>query len=186
MSSSTLSTRGFCSHLLGVRVPVTKTATVLSKATSTATKIESIANSTVIKLEPTTVVRTVTQNVTEYSTSTLVTSQESIAAALDIKKALDSALAAANLTQSDLSSSTYASLQACLTTVLSSGGLPEGYSCLTESGKDGSELESTLNTILEQVSILSHRSSLTTTFSSLTLGSTVRRYLAQHDPLRNL
>jgi len=131
---------------------VTKTATVLSTATINAQKTETVANSTIIKLQPTVLVQTVTQNITQYSTSTLITSESSITAALDIKKAIDSALAAANLTQSSLSASTYASLEACLSTVLSSGGLPEGYSCLTESGKDGSELESTLNTILEQVS----------------------------------
>lgn len=137
---------------------VTKTAAHVSTATSTVTRTDTVINAnsatetkTVIKLEPTTIVRTVTDNVTELHTSTLVTSQESIEAALDIKKAIEQALAAANLTQSALSQSTYASLEACLSTVLTSGGLPDGYSCLTESGKDGSELESTLNTILEQV-----------------------------------
>ncbi|GAA6006298.1 hypothetical protein JCM11491_002100 [Sporobolomyces phaffii] len=149
-------------------VTLTKTAQVVSTATSTATKIETVANSTIIKLEPTTIVRTVTQNVTEVQTSTLITSQESTAAALDIKKALDAALAAANLTQSSLSASTYASLESCLTTVLSSGGLPEGYSCLTESGKDGSELESTLNTILEQFVGILPNTILSAIFDSVT------------------
>ncbi|GAA5959546.1 hypothetical protein JCM3765_002366 [Sporobolomyces pararoseus] len=149
-------------------VTITKTALKVSTATATATKIESVANSTVIKLEPTTIVRTVTQNVTEVQTSTLITSQESIAAALDIKKAIDSALAAANLTQSSLSASTYASLEACLSTVLTSGGLPEGYSCLTESGKDGSELESTLNTILEQFVGILPNQILSAIFDSVT------------------
>ncbi|GAA5897420.1 uncharacterized protein JCM6883_006693 [Sporobolomyces salmoneus] len=144
---------------------ITKTAAHLSTATSTVTQV---ANSTIVKLEPTTIVRVITQNVTEIQTSTLITSQESINAALDIKKAIDSALAAANLTQSSLSASTYASLEACLSTVLSSGGLPEGYSCLTESGKDGSELESTLNTILEQFVGILPNTILSAIFDSVT------------------
>ncbi|GAA5852696.1 hypothetical protein JCM3766R1_006307 [Sporobolomyces carnicolor] len=156
-------------------VTITKTAAHVSTATSTVTRTDTVINAnsttetkTVIKLEPTTIVRTVTDNVTELHTSTLVTSQESIEAALDIKKAIEQALAAANLTQSALSQSTYASLEACLSTVLTSGGLPDGYSCLTESGKDGSELESTLNTILEQFVGILPNTILSAIFDSVT------------------
>ncbi|GAA5853392.1 hypothetical protein JCM5353_009036 [Sporobolomyces roseus] len=149
-------------------VTLTKTATVLSTATINAQKTETVANSTIIKLQPTTLVQTVTQNVTQVSTSTLITSESAIGVALDIKKAIDSALAAANLTQSSLSASTYASLEACLSTVLTSGGLPQGYSCLTESGKDGSELESTLNTILEQFVGILPNTILSAIFDSVT------------------
>ncbi|GAA6061013.1 hypothetical protein JCM10212_001069 [Sporobolomyces blumeae] len=149
-------------------VTITKTATLVSTAQSTATKTATVANSTIIELKPTTVVQYVTQNVTEVQTSTLITTDSAVAASLDIKKAIDSALAAANLTQSSLSASTYASLQECLSTVLESGGLPDGYSCLSAGGKDGSELTGTLNTILEQFVGILPNSILSAVFDSVT------------------
>lgn len=89
--------------------------------------------------------------ITSLQTQTIYTNDSlASAAALNIQKALESAFAAANLSQSDLDASTTASLQACLTTVLAAGGMPDGYSCLTSSGADSAGLTSTLNTILEQ------------------------------------
>ena len=73
-------------------------------------------------------------------------------AALNIKEALEKAFAAAGLSLDELDGATTKSLEKCLTTVLAAGGLPEGYSCLTSTGKDGTDLTDTLNTILEQVS----------------------------------
>jgi methionine-rich copper-binding protein CopC len=52
-------------------------------------------------------------------------------AALNIQEAINSAFAAVNLSQQGLDNATVAALEACLTTVLASGGLPDGYSCLT-------------------------------------------------------
>jgi len=100
-------------------------------------------------------VRTITQNVTSVATSTLITTSDAVAASLDIKQALDEAFAAANLSQNSLDAATTEALEQCLTTVLASGGLPDGYSCLTSSGATSAGLQDTLNTILEQVR-LSH------------------------------
>lgn len=96
---------------------------------------------------------TVTQNVTELqvSTSTIITTSDAVAASLNIKQALDEAFAAANLSQSGLNSTTTAALEKCLTEVLAAGGMPNGYSCLTATGSDSAGLQTTLNTILEQV-----------------------------------
>ncbi|GAA5823240.1 hypothetical protein JCM11251_007535 [Rhodosporidiobolus azoricus] len=128
----------------------TATATVLSTETATANVTQTIANSTIVVLQPTTLVRTVTQNVTSVQTSTLITTSDAIAASLNIQQALDDAFAAANLSQSSLDEATRASLMDCLETVLAAGGMPDGYSCLTSTGKDSAGLTSTLNTILEQ------------------------------------
>ena len=53
-------------------------------------------------------------------------------AALDIQKAIESALSAVKLSETGLDAKTVASLESCLSTVLSSGGLPAGYACLTK------------------------------------------------------
>lgn len=53
------------------------------------------------------------------------------AAALDIQQALADAFAAVGLSESGLNKETVSALEACLSTVLQSGGLPSGYSCLT-------------------------------------------------------
>ncbi|BGP18613.1 hypothetical protein JCM10213_004246 [Rhodosporidiobolus nylandii] len=131
-------------------VTLTATSTLLSTATANLTRTETIANSTVLVPQPTTLVHTIYQNRTEVQTSTLVTTSDAITASLDIKKALDEAFAAVNLSQSGLDNATTASLEACLSTVLASGGMPDGYTCLTASGSDSAGLQSTLNTILEQ------------------------------------
>ncbi|GAA5894552.1 hypothetical protein JCM6882_004848 [Rhodosporidiobolus microsporus] len=128
----------------------TATSTVLSTETANATVTQTIANSTILVPQPTTLVRTLTQNVTQIQTSTLITTSDAIAASLNIQQALDDAFAAANLSQSSLDEATRESLMACLETVLEAGGMPDGYSCLTSTGKDSAGLTSTLNTILEQ------------------------------------
>ncbi|GAA5877147.1 hypothetical protein JCM1840_005670 [Sporobolomyces johnsonii] len=149
-------------------VTLTKTATLVSTATHTATKTSTIANSTVYVAEPTTVVHTLTQNVTEVATSTLITTSSAVEASLDIQKAIDEAFAAANLSQSSLDNSTTQALEACLMTVLASGGLPEGYACLTSSGSDSAGLQSTLNTILEQFVGILPNTILSSVFDAVT------------------
>lgn len=72
--------------------------------------------------------------------------------ALDIQAAINSAFAAVGLSQGDLTNSTIAALEACLSTVLQAGGLPAGYACLSSSGSSSAGLLSTLDTILQQVS----------------------------------
>ncbi|BGP50430.1 hypothetical protein JCM10450v2_006349 [Rhodotorula kratochvilovae] len=129
---------------------VTATATILSTETQNVTRTSVVANSTILVPQPTTLVRTVTENVTSIATSTLITTSDAIAASLDIQKALQEAFAAANLSQSNLDAETTAALEQCLSTVLASGGLPDGYACLTSSGATSAGLQSTLNTILEQ------------------------------------
>ncbi|GAA5867783.1 hypothetical protein JCM8547_005232 [Rhodosporidiobolus lusitaniae] len=129
-------------------VTLTATSTLLSTATANVTRTEVVANSTIFVPQPTTLVQTVYQNVTQ--TSTLITSQEAVAASLDIKQALAEAFAAANLSQNSLDAATTASLEECLEEVMAAGGMPEGYSCVTSSGSDAAGLTATLNTILEQ------------------------------------
>ncbi|GAA5922136.1 hypothetical protein JCM1841_006896 [Sporobolomyces salmonicolor] len=149
-------------------VTLTKTSNLVSTATHMATKTSTIANSTVYVAEPTTVVHTVTQNVTEVATSTLITTSSAVEASLDIQKAIDEAFAAANLSQNGLDSSTTEALEACLTTVLASGGLPDGYACLTSSGSDSAGLQSTLNTILEQFVGILPNTILSSVFDAVT------------------
>ncbi|GAA5965386.1 hypothetical protein JCM21900_004779 [Sporobolomyces salmonicolor] len=149
-------------------VTLTKTSDLVSTATHMATKTSTIANSTVYVAEPTTVVHTVTQNVTEVATSTLITTSSAVEASLDIQKAIDEAFAAANLSQNGLDSSTTEALEACLTTVLASGGLPDGYACLTSSGSDSAGLQSTLNTILEQFVGILPNTILSSVFDAVT------------------
>ncbi|GAA5827528.1 hypothetical protein JCM3770_005989 [Rhodotorula araucariae] len=149
-------------------VTLTATATVLSTETQNVTRTSTVANATVLVPEPTTLVRTVTENTTTTATSTLITTSDAIAASLDIQKALQEAFAAANLSQSNLDEATTAALEQCLSTVLASGGLPEGYACLTSSGATSASLQNTLNTILEQfVGILPNKI-LESVFDSVT------------------
>ncbi|GAA6003993.1 hypothetical protein JCM10207_006503 [Rhodosporidiobolus poonsookiae] len=131
-------------------VTLTQTSVVLSTETANVTRTETVANSTIFVPQPTTFVRTLTQNVTQVATSTLITTSDAVAASLDIQKALDEAFAAANLSKDSLDAETTASLEACLTAVLASGGMPDGYSCLTSSGSSSEGLQATLNTVLEQ------------------------------------
>ncbi|GAA5891341.1 hypothetical protein JCM8208_002591 [Rhodotorula glutinis] len=131
-------------------VTLTATTTALATETQNVTRTSTVANTTILVPEPTTLVRTITQNVTSVATSTLITTSDAVAASLDIKQALDEAFAAANLSQNSLDAATTEALEQCLTTVLASGGLPDGYSCLTSSGATSAGLQDTLNTILEQ------------------------------------
>ncbi|GAA6000558.1 uncharacterized protein JCM10292_000484 [Rhodotorula paludigena] len=146
----------------------TATATVLSTETADVTRTSVVANSTIFVAQPTTLVRTVTQNVTEVATSTLITTSNGVEASLDIQQALNDAFAAANLSRSDLNDETTAALEACLATVLAAGGMPEGYSCLTSGGADSAGLQETLNNVLEQfVGILPNKI-LESVFDSVT------------------
>lgn len=71
-------------------------------------------------------------------------------AAINIGKAIENAFAAVNASQAGLNNETVSSLETCLNAVLKAGGMPDGYSCLTQSGSTGSGLSSTLRTTLEQ------------------------------------
>lgn len=132
---------------------VTEVKTVMPVATSTVNATLEDSNSTMTapaRAQPTVVTLTEIRTQTQYTNDSIAT-----AAALNIQKALASAFAAANVSQSDLSADTLKSLEECLTTVMAAGGLPEGYTCLTSTGADGAGLTATLNTILEQVRLLS-------------------------------
>ncbi|GAA6029137.1 hypothetical protein JCM8097_001617 [Rhodosporidiobolus ruineniae] len=144
----------------------TSTSTVLATQTANVTRTETVANSTIFVPQPTTFVQTYTAHVTDVVT--LITTSDAVAASLDIQKALQEAFAAANLSQSGLDAATTASLEACLATVMSSGGMPDGYSCLTQTGSDSAGLTDTLNNILEQfVGILPNKI-LESVFDSVT------------------
>ncbi|BGP34105.1 hypothetical protein JCM10296v2_005920 [Rhodotorula toruloides] len=160
-------------HTSAAVITHTRTSVHLATKVAEATRTITVANSTIKVPEPTTLVQTVTQNVTQVQTSTLITTSNAVTASLDIKKALEEAFAAANLSQSDLGNSTTQALEACLAEVLSSGGLPAGYSCLTQSGSDSAGLQSTLNTILEQFVGILPNTILSAVFDSVTplLGS---------------
>lgn len=71
--------------------------------------------------------------------------------ALDsIQDAIRDAVAAVNLSKTGLDEATQAELQTCLNAVLQNGGLPAGYSCISQTGSTSSGLKSTFNNILEQ------------------------------------
>ena len=72
-------------------------------------------------------------------------------AVLDIKQSIEDALNAVAAAEKGMNKATKAELQACLSAIMSGGGLPSGYSCITQSGSTQKGLTSTLNTILEQV-----------------------------------
>lgn len=139
----------------------------LSAGNSTVNGTSPAPNATVTALAaaatPVIITLTNVETMTVYTNDSLAS-----AAALNIQKALQSAFAAANLSQTDLSAETTASLQACLTTVLASGGMPEGYSCLTSSGADSAGLTSTLNTILEQFVGILPNTVLSSVFDAVT------------------
>ncbi len=124
-------------------VPTTKAGQNVTQ-TVTATAIQTAA--------PIYVTLTQNQTVLVPVTSVVTVSANSSAqvAALNIQSAVQAALAAANLSQSALDADTTSALEACLTTVVSLGGMPTGYSCLTSSGSNSAGLSSTLNMILEQ------------------------------------
>lgn len=73
----------------------------------------------------------VTVHVTDVVTSTVSATSAASAAALDVQAAINDAFAAVKLSESGLDNTTVAALEACLSTVLASGGLPAGYTCLT-------------------------------------------------------
>jgi len=75
---------------------------------------------------------------------------ETTRAVLDIKQSIDDALNAVALAEKNMNAATKAELKACLSAIMSGGGLPSGYSCITQSGSTQSGLTATLNTILEQ------------------------------------
>ncbi|KAK4703416.1 hypothetical protein P7C70_g2795, partial [Phenoliferia sp. Uapishka_3] len=135
---------------------VTIRETVVSSVVRTSTKFATTTvkvNNAQATPSVVTVHDVVTDVVTETITapgSTQSGSSSTDVAALDIKAAIDSAFAAVNLTESDLKNTTVQALEACLTTVLASGGLPSGYACLTSSGSNSAGLQATLNTVLEQ------------------------------------
>lgn len=71
--------------------------------------------------------------------------------ALDsIQDAIKDAIAAVNLSKTGLDEAAQAELQTCLNAVLENGGLPAGYSCISQSGSTSAGLKSTFNNILEQ------------------------------------
>jgi hypothetical protein len=67
-----------------------------------------------------------------------------------IEDAIRDAIAAVNLSKTGLDANAQGELQHCLSAVLENGGLPEGYSCISQSGSTSGGLKSTFNNILEQ------------------------------------
>lgn len=126
-------------------VPVTKTlpAKFVTLAASSAP--------TIVPTQESAQVITLTDTVTSTLTAGSPLSSGVIAASLDIKTAITDAFNAVNMSQEGLTSSTVTALENCLTKVMQSGGMPEGYACLTSSGLNSTGLEATLSTTLEQV-----------------------------------
>lgn len=75
---------------------------------------------------------------------------QTIAALDDIQQAINDAIAAVNLSSTGLDAAAQAELQTCLTAVLENGGLPAGYSCISQTGSTSAGLKSTFNNVLEQ------------------------------------
>ena len=68
----------------------------------------------------------------------------------DIQNSINDAIASVNLSETGLDAAAQAELQSCLTSVLENGGLPAGYSCISQSGSTSAGLKSTFNNVLEQ------------------------------------
>lgn len=77
-------------------------------------------------------------------------SLQTIEALDSIQDAIKDAIAAVNLSKTGLDEAAQSELQTCLNAVLQNGGLPAGYSCISQSGSTSSGLKSTFNNILEQ------------------------------------
>jgi len=101
---------------------------------------------------------TITDYVTDYVTQTVtamppgatILSNQTLVALDNIQDAIDDAIAAVNLSKTGLDEAAQAELSHCLTAVLENGGLPAGYSCISQSGSTSAGLKSTFNNILEQ------------------------------------
>lgn len=133
--------------------PTTVLSTVaVTRAGQNVTELKTVTATAIQTAAPVYITLTQNQTVLVPVTSVVTVSANSTAqvAALSIQSAVQSALAAANLSQSSLNADTTSALEACLTTVVSLGGMPSGYACLTSSGSNSAGLTSTLNTILEQ------------------------------------
>lgn len=68
----------------------------------------------------------------------------------DIQQSINDAIAAVNLSETGLDAATQSELSACLTAVVENGGLPAGYSCISQSGSTSSGLKATFANVLEQ------------------------------------
>jgi hypothetical protein len=88
-----------------------------------------------------------------FSTNATANNMSSTAI-INIRKAIQDALNAAELAEGNLDASTKAQLSTCLNAILSNGGLPANYSCITATGSTSAGLHDTLNNILEQVRTL--------------------------------
>jgi hypothetical protein len=75
---------------------------------------------------------------------------QTIEALDNIQDAIRDAVASVDLSKTGLDAATQAELQTCLNAVLQNGGLPAGYSCISQYGSTSSGLKSTFNNILEQ------------------------------------
>lgn len=83
----------------------------------------------------------VTQTVTALPPGATILSNQTIEALENIQEAIDSAIAAVNLSMTGLDAATQNELQTCLRQVLENGGLPEGYSCISQSGSTSAGLQ---------------------------------------------
>jgi len=92
----------------------------------------------------------VTQTVTALPPGATILPNETITALDSIQDAINDAIAAVNLSSTNLDAAAQAELQTCLTAVLENGGLPAGYSCISQTGSTSAGLKTTFNNILEQ------------------------------------
>lgn len=92
----------------------------------------------------------VTKTVTSLPPGATILSNQTLVALNDIQNSINDAIASVNLSETGLDAAAQAELQSCLTSVLENGGLPAGYSCISQSGSTSAGLKSTFNNVLEQ------------------------------------
>ncbi|CAD6565462.1 MAG: hypothetical protein CYPHOPRED_005637 [Cyphobasidiales sp. Tagirdzhanova-0007] len=92
----------------------------------------------------------VTRTITALPPGGTILSNETLVALNDIQNSINEALASVNLSETGLDAAAQAELQTCLKSVLENGGLPAGYSCISQSGSTSAGLKSTFNNVLEQ------------------------------------
>jgi len=125
-------------------------------ASGTTTTVTITPSATVV---PTTIVDAngavstvyMTQTITALPPGATILSNQTIAALDSIEDAIRDAIKSVTASKSGLDATAQAELEKCLSAVLTNGGLPEGYSCISQSGSTSAGLQATFANSIEQL-----------------------------------
>lgn len=92
-----------------------------------------------------------TQTITALPPGATILSNQTIAALDSIEDAIRDAIKSVTASKSGLDATAQAELEKCLSAVLTNGGLPEGYSCISQSGSTSAGLQATFANSIEQL-----------------------------------